>query len=139
MVIAAMVSGSVAVASVYTVKQGDTLWGIARAHKMSYERLCSLNNKPYDWCLIKVGQKIMVAPESPRFSEERLASLGSPYASELLNEYGDLALFSGETEADIANNVKEEEGWGWRNSLFLRRRTSMRGTHPTKRLLTGGV
>ena len=145
MVIAAMVSGSVAVTSVYTVKQGDTLWGIARAHKMSYERLCSLNNKPYDWCLIKVGQKIMVAPESPRFSEERLASLGSPYASEpknakLLNEYGDLALFSGETEADKANNVKEgkEEGCGWRNSLFLRRRTSMRGTHPTKRLLTGG-
>lgn len=122
------VAGNAVASPFYTVKQGDTLCGIAKAHKISYERLCSLNNKPHDWCLIKVGQKIIVSPVLPRLSEERLASLGSPYAEEpkdakLLNEYGDLALFSGETEADVVHNAEGEnkEGWGIRNSLFLRR------------------
>ena len=94
---------------------------------MSYERLCSLNNKPYDWCLIKVGQKIAVAQELPRFSVERLASLGSPYATEpkdakLLNEYGDFALFAGKTETDIAFNAEPERGkdWRYRDSLFIK-------------------
>ena len=50
---AAMADGAVA-SSDYIVKHGDTLWGIARTHKISYERLCALNNKPYDWSLIKV-------------------------------------------------------------------------------------
>ena len=144
MVAAAMVSGSVAASSVYTVKQGDTLWGIAKAHKMSYERLCSLNNKPTDWSLIKVGQKIVVAQELPRFSVERLALLGSPYATEpkdakLLNEYGNLALFSGETEADVAFNAEPERGNDWchQNSLFLKRRKDD-GTAEWRLILTSG-
>lgn len=117
--------GSVAASPVYTVKQGDTLWGIAKAQKMSYERLCSLNNKPHDWCLIKVGQKIIVSPVLPRLSEEWLASLGTPYEAEpkdieLLSEYGDFALFAGETAADVAANQSDEETWS-RNSLFLKR------------------
>lgn len=130
--------------SEYIVKQGDTLWRIARNHKMSYERLCSLNNKPYDWCLIKVGQKIAVAQELPRFSVERLALLGSPYATEpkdakLLNEYGNLALFSGETEADVVFNAEpeRENDWRCRNSLFLRRRTT-NGKVEWRLILTSG-
>ena len=106
-------TGCVEASPVYTVKQGDTLWGIAKAHKMSYERLCSLNNKPCDWSLIKAGQKITVLPVLPRFSDEQLAMLGSPYKgepkdAELLNEYGDRALYSGKTKEDIAFNAEPE-------------------------------
>ncbi len=134
-------AGSVAASPVYIVKQGDTLWGIAKAHKMSYERLCSLNNKPYDWCLIKVGQKIIVSPVLPCLSEERLASLGTPYAAEptdieLLSEYGDFALFAGETAADVAANQSDEETWS-RNSLFLKRRKDD-GTAEWRLILTSG-
>jgi len=48
-------------ASEYIVKQGDTLWEIAQRHKIDYERLCKLNNKPKDWTMIKAGQKIVVS------------------------------------------------------------------------------
>ena len=137
-------AGSVAAYPVYTVKQGDTIWGIARRHKISYERLCALNNKPTDWNMIKVGQKIMVSPVLPRSSEERLASLGTPHAAEpkeakLLNEYGDLALFSGETEADVAFNTEATQNGNWsrRNSLFLLKRTKD-GPNTWRLLLTSG-
>ena len=134
-------AGSVAASPVYTVKQGDTLWGIAKAHKISYERLCSLNNKPRDWCLIKVGQKIIVSPVLPRLSEERLALLGTPYAPEpkeakLLSEYGDCALFAGETAADVAANQSDEDTWS-RNSLFLKRQKAD-GTAEWRLILTSG-
>ena len=139
----ALTDGATA-ASEYIVKQGDALWGIAKAHKMSYERLCELNNKPTDWSLIRVGQKIMVSPVLPRSAEEQLASFGTPYATEpkdakLLNEYGDLALFSGETEADVAFNAEPERGNDWchRNSLFLKRRKDD-GTAEWRLILTSG-
>ena len=140
-VVCTMLVNEAFASSEYIVKQGDTLWRIARNHKMSYERLCSLNNKPYDWCLIKVGQKIAVAQELPRFSVERLALLGSPYATEpkdakLLSEYGDFALFVGETEADVAANQSDEDTWH-RNSLFLRRRTT-NGKTEWRLILTSG-
>ncbi|MBR4614394.1 MAG: LysM peptidoglycan-binding domain-containing protein [Kiritimatiellae bacterium] len=134
-------AGGATTASEYSVKQGDTLWGIARRHKISYERLCELNNKPTDWNMIKVGQEIMVSPALPRSSEERLASFGTPYAAEptdarLLNVYGDFALFSGETEADVAANQSDENTWH-RNSLFLRRRTT-NGKTGWRLILTSG-
>ena len=139
----ALADGAIA-ASEYIVKDGDTLWEIARNHKISYERLCELNNKPYDWCLIKVGQKIAVPSLSLRLSEERLASLGTAYESEpteakLLNEYGDLALFSGESEADAAFNAapEQKDDWHARNSLFLRRRKKG-GRDEWRLLLTSG-
>ena len=132
-------AGGVTDASEYIVKQGDTLWGIAKRHKISYERLCELNNKSNDWSLITVGQKIRVSPALPQFSEERLASFGTPYAAEptdakLLNIYGDFALFSGETEADVAANQSDEET-RYRNSLFLRRCTT-NGTIEWRLILT---
>ena len=134
----------VTAASEYIVKPGDTLWGIARRHKISYERLCALNNKPTDWSLIKVGQKIMVLPVLSRASEERLVSFGTPYAAELkdaklLNEYGDFALFSGETEADAAFNAEpeREKDLSFRNSLLLRRRMT-NGKFEWRLILTSG-
>lgn len=134
-------AGGATTASEYIVKQGDTLWGIARRHKISYERLCELNNKSNDWNMIKVGQEIMISPALPRYSEERLASFGTPYAAEptdarLLNVYGDFALFSGETEADVAANQSDENTWH-RNSLFLRRRTT-NGKTGWRLILTSG-
>lgn len=139
------VAGNAVASPFYTVKQGDTLWGIARAHKMSYERLCELNSKPYDWCQIKVGQKIMVSPVLPRPSEERLASFGTPYEgepkdAELLNEYGDLALFSGKTKEDIAFNAEPEREKDLcdRNSLFLRRRKKEGGDEWRLVMTSGG-
>lgn len=139
----ALAEGATA-ASEYIVKPGDTLWGIARRHKISYERLCALNNKPTDWSLIKVGQKIMVLPVLSRASEERLVSFGTPYAAELkdaklLNEYGDFALFSGETEADAAFNAEpeREKDLSFRNSLLLRRRMT-NGKFEWRLILTSG-
>ena len=139
----ALANGAIA-SSEYIVRNGDTLWGIARTHKISYERLCELNNKPYDWCLIKIGQKIAVPSASPRLSEERLASLGTAYEAEpkeakLLNEYGDFALFVGKTDADAAFTAepKQKDDWGIRNSLFLRRRTKC-GKDEWRLLLTSG-
>ncbi len=139
----ALADGATA-ASEYIVKQGDTLWSIAKAHKVSYERMCALNNKPTDWSLIKVGQKIVVAPELPRFSEGRVASFGTPYKAEpanaeLLCEKGDISLFAGETDADIASNVDTERmnDWGYRNSLFLKRRKAD-GTAEWRLILTSG-
>ena len=134
-------AGGATTASEYIVKQGDTLWGIARRHKISYERLCELNNKSNEWSLIKVGQEIMVSPALPRSLEERLASFGTPYAAEptdakLLNVYGDFALFSGETEADVAAN-QSDENTRHRNSLFLRRRTT-NGKTEWRLILTSG-
>lgn len=139
----AMADGAAA-SSDYIVKHGDTLWGIARTHKISYERLCALNNKPCDWSLIKAGQKITVPSALPRFSDEQLAMLGSPYKgepkdAELLNEYGDLALFSGKTDADIAFNAEpeRENDLHDRNSLFLRR-SAKEGVDEWRLVMTSG-
>lgn len=141
---AAMADGAVA-SSDYIVKHGDTLWGIARKHKISYERLCALNNKPCDWSLIKAGQKITVLPVLPRFSDEQLAMLGSPYKGEpkdakLLYESGELALFSAESAEDAALNAEpERKNDGLvRNSLFLRRRTVGDGNEWRLLLTSGG-
>ena len=79
------------------------------------------------WC---VHASCVGAKSATRFSEERLASPGSPYHAEpknakLLHEYGGLALFAGETEADVAfNAAPKRKDDGWRNSLFLRRSTA---------------
>ena len=75
------------------------------------------------------------------FSEEQLALFGSPYHAEpknakLLNKYGNLALFSGETEADVTANQSDEETWS-RNSLFLSRRTT-NGKTEWRLILTSG-
>ena len=61
----------------------------------------------------------------------RIATLGTPYQTEpanaeLLYEKGGISLYSGETDADIASNGDPErmDDWGFRNSLFLKRRKS---------------
>ena len=75
---------------------------------------------------------------------DRIVSFESPYAAEpkeakLLNEYGDLALFSGETEADGVFNAeaKQNGSWSRRNSLFLRWRMA-NGTNEWRLLQTSG-
>ena len=74
------------------------------------------------------------------FAGEQLMLFGSPYQAnpvkaKLLNEYGDLALFVGETETDEAFNAasKRKDDWRVHNSLFLRRRTN--GSRDEWRLL----
>lgn len=96
------VETAVATAPVYAVKDGDTLWSIAKAHGLDYGQLCKSNGKPQDWSSIRPGQQIIVG--------------------ELLDESGDISLFAGKTESDIAFN-KVNDGLS-RNSLFMRRRTS---------------
>lgn len=45
----------------HTVQRGETLYGIARMHNLSLERLCSLNNlNPRD--TLRVGQRLRVSP-----------------------------------------------------------------------------
>ena len=71
-------------------------------------------------------------------------SLGSPYGgepanAELLYEKGDISLFAGETDMDIAFNAEPERGNDWchRNSLFLKRRKAD-GTAEWRLVLTSG-
>ena len=77
-------------------------------------------------------------------SEKLLALLESPYTSEpkctkLFNEHGDIAMFSGETEADVAFNsdVKRKDDGYSRNSLFLKR-SKVDGSAEWRLLLTSG-
>lgn len=125
----------------YIVRSGDTLLGIARKYKTSYAHLCALNNKPTCWSLIKTGQTIIVPEVKPQFSSEQLALLWpvcqeEPMDARLLNEYGDQALFVGDTAADVAHNKAGREG-DFRNTLFFRRRRKD-GTDEWRILLTTG-
>lgn len=95
------VETAVATAPVYAVKDGDTLWSIAKSHDLDYAQLCKSNGMPQDWRSIRPGEKIIVG--------------------ELLDESGDISLFAGKTESDIAFNKSND--WLSRNSLFMRRRT----------------
>ena len=124
----------------YIVRSGDTLWGIAREYETSYEKLCTLNNKPNGWSKIKTGQKIIVPMTQPYFSDEEFASLGTLYQGEpknadMLNEYGDQALFVGETDADVEFNKTNETQRC--DSLFLKRRNKD-GMDEWRLLLTTG-
>lgn len=110
----------------YIVRSGDTLWRIAREYETSYEKLCTLNNKPNGWSKIKTGQKIIVPMTQPYFSDEEFASLGTLYQgepndAELQKRYGKLALYVGETAADVEFKNTNTYYYG-RNSLFLKRR-----------------
>ena len=103
----------VAAEPLYTVKEGDTLWSIARAHGMDYAQLCKSNAKPQGWSLIFPGQKIIV---------------GKP-----LDDAGDVSLFAWETASDVAFNKSSD--WLSRNSLFMRRRTAA-GTNEWRLIMT---
>ncbi len=82
-----------------------------------------------------------------QFLDVGIDTIGSPYEAELGNaerlyECGDLALFVGETESDIAFNEKEAKRekrlfCAPRNSLFLRRRTKG-GTNVWRLVMTSG-
>ena len=104
---------SVSADPVYVVQEGDTLWSIARAHGLDYGQLCKSNGKQQGWSSIRPGQKIIVG--------------------ELLDESGDIALFAGRTESDIAFNKAND--WRFRNSLFMRRRT-VAGTNEWQLIMT---
>lgn len=71
---------------------------------------------------------------------DRTATLGTQYKAEpenaeLLYESGDVSLFAGETDTDIAFNA--ESDWETRNSLFLKLRKAG-GTVEWRLLLTSG-
>lgn len=50
-----------AAASVHTVQQGETLYGIARQYSTSYQNLAALNNIPAPYTL-SVGQQLLLSP-----------------------------------------------------------------------------
>ena len=52
--------GTGASASVHTVVQGDTLWGISRKYGLSLERLLELNPGIKNPNLIRMGEKVRV-------------------------------------------------------------------------------
>lgn len=76
-----------------------------------------------------------------QFLDVGIDTIGSPYEAEPKNakrlyECGDLALFAGETDSDIAFNEKADF-CNLRNSLFLRRRTK-EGTDVWRLVMTSG-
>lgn len=121
-------------------------------------KVCDITWAWVGWRTVKMifmfGVLIMVAgcrcaPEghaknAVRYSDKLLSLHGSPYTSEpkcakLLNEHGDIAMFSGETEADIVFNsdVKRKDDGCFRNSLFLKR-NKVDGSVEWRLLLTSG-
>jgi LysM repeat protein len=83
----------------YTVKSGDTLYGIARKHEMSIQELRALNDLEGD--MLRVGQRIIVkkVQKAPSIAE----------GSENSTPQGRFAIHtieSGETLQDILNRFK---------------------------------
>lgn len=68
--------------SVYTIKQGDTLGGIARAHKTSVAQLKAMNNMKND--IVVVGRKLTVpgaaaaAAAAPAKAADKAAAVKAP-------------------------------------------------------------
>ena len=83
-----------------------------------------------------LGVRALSLPDAARSGSLYAAE---PNEAELLNEYGDFALFSGETESDVAFNAEQGKEWyrHHRNSLFVRRRTAS-GKDEWRLILTSG-
>jgi hypothetical protein len=69
----------------------------------------------------EAGVKSLVSHQSQWLMSIGTPCVGMPKNAKLLHEIGDLTLFVGETESDVAFNAKSRDES--RNSLFLRRRT----------------
>ena len=69
----------------------------------------------------EAGVKSLVSHQSQWLMSIGTPCVGIPKNAKLLHEIGDLTLFVGETECDVAFNAKSRDES--RNSLFLRRRT----------------
>lgn len=74
-----------------------------------------------------------------------VVELGTPYKAEpanaeLLYEKGDISLYAGETETDVAFNAEPErrDDWEFRNSLFLKRRKADGAIEWRLLMTTGG-
>ncbi len=86
----------------------------------------------YDRCS---GNAVRTPEECPALTE--LPCVAAPGKAKLLDESGELALFSGETVEDADSNNAADPDRPYRNSLFLRRRRAD-GTEEWRVLLTSG-
>ena len=87
----------------YTVKNGDSLWVIARAHNTSVSNLKKLNNLTSD--LIHIGQKLTVkkqAGQTTQENEEKVDNTSQQVSSNVVSTY---KVLPGDSLWKIANKV----------------------------------
>jgi LysM repeat protein len=68
-------------AEYHTVEKGETLFGIARKHKIKLEELKSWNDIPANSSFIRSGNKLRVSPFKSEFASKSVATYETPFPS----------------------------------------------------------